>query len=93
MQHRRDADGLAHFAQAGAGLVQAASPSSIAVLGAGDCAAAGLHDQHVVLQQLVDDVDVRLVLRARGLLQPTTAATPRMRPDVMASFSGRKEPR
>ena len=94
VQHRRDADRLADFAQPRPDLVQPGFAQQQAELGAGDRAAAGLDHQHILLEQLLGDIGVQIQsCLLRGLLQPTMAATPRMRPDMMASFSGRKEAR
>ena len=71
-----------------------ASPKSSPSLAADDSAAARLDDKHVLLEQCSGHCSCAGNPGwQRGLLQPTMAATPRMRPDMMASFSGRKEAR
>jgi hypothetical protein len=57
-------------------------------LGQGNLGAAGLHHEHVVFDEFLDQFDVDPVLLDPGLVQPTTPATPRMRPLMMLSFKG-----
>ena len=61
VQHRRDADGLADLAQAGAGVVEDLG-AQVAGLGAGGGGAAGDHDHDVVGDEALDHLDDALVL-------------------------------
>ena len=62
MQHGRHADRFANLAQPGSGDFQRRLGGHIALLGAGDGAAAGLDHQDVVAEELGHDVAVKRVV-------------------------------